>query len=60
MYIIYMGYTEEEKYWMVPMYGQPDTLFAKFLEYLESTVKTLVFDILICWKWLGISHKQVL
>ena len=23
------------------------------MEYLESTVKTLILDILICWKWLG-------
>ena len=32
----------------------------KIMEYLESTMETVVFDILICWKWLGTNHKQVL
>ena len=27
---------------------------------MEYTMETLVFDILICWKWLGINQKQVL
>ena len=25
-----------------------------------SPMETLVFDILICWKWLGTNHNQVL
>ena len=28
--------------------------------HLESTTETLVFDILIYWKWPGTNHKQVL
>ena len=32
----------------------------EIMEYLEGTMETLVFDILICWKCLGIKHKQVL
>ena len=27
--------------------------------YLKSTMEALVFDILICWKWLGTNHKHV-
>ena len=30
------------------------------MEYLESTMKPLVFDISICWKWLGTNHKQII
>ena len=30
----------------------------KVLVYLESTMKTLVFDILIFWKWLVTNHKE--
>ena len=30
------------------------------MEYLESTMETLEFDILICWKYLGINRRQVL
>ena len=26
------------------------------MEYPESTMETLVFDILICWKWLGTNR----
>ena len=29
-------------------------------EYLENTIETPVFDILIWWKWLGTNHKQTL
>ena len=36
------------------------TLLAQNMEYLEITMETLVFDILVCWKWLGTNHKQVL
>ena len=32
---------------------------AKFMAYLESTMDTLVSEILIYWKWLGINPKQV-
>ena len=32
----------------------------KYIGYLESTVETHVFDILICEKWLGTNHKLVL
>ena len=32
----------------------------KNMEYLDSTMKTLVSDIFIRWKWLGPNHKQVL
>ena len=30
----------------------------KNMEYLESTMETLVFDILVYWKLLGIKQKQ--
>ena len=30
------------------------------MEYLESTMWALVFDILICWKGLGYNDKQIL
>ena len=33
------------------------TLPAKSLEYSESTIETLAFDILIYCKWLGTNHK---
>ena len=36
------------------------TLPAKNMEYVESAMETLVFDILVCWKWLGANTKQVL
>ena len=29
------------------------------MDYLESTVATLFFDILICGEWLGTNHRQV-
>ena len=28
----------------------------KNMDYLESTIEALVFDVLICWKWLGINQ----
>ena len=31
----------------------------KVMEYLESTMETLVFGILMCWKWLGSNHREV-
>ena len=37
-----------------------NTLLAKSMKYLKITMVTLVLDILICWKWFGTSHKQVL
>ena len=36
------------------------TLPAKSMEYWESSMETPVAAILICWKWLGANHKQVL
>ena len=32
----------------------------KNMDCLESTMETIVFDNLICWKCLGTDHKQVL
>ena len=34
------------------------TLPEKVMEYMENTMKICVYDILICWKWLGTNHKQ--
>ena len=31
-------------------------LTAENIEYLESIIKTFIFDILICWKWPGTNH----
>ena len=28
------------------------------MDYLQSTMHTLVFDILISWKWHGTNHKK--
>ena len=28
------------------------------MEYLESSIETLVYDILFAFEWLGINHKQ--
>ena len=36
------------------------TLPAKVMECLESTMETLVFDILTGKKWIDTNHKQVL
>ena len=36
------------------------TLPANNMEHLEITMGTIAFYILICWKWLGTHHKQVL
>ena len=38
----------------------PNTPPAKNKEHLISTIETLIFGILICWKWLGTNHKHVL
>ena len=38
----------------------PDTPPAKNMEYLERTMETLVFYVLVRWKWLGTNRKQVL
>ena len=35
-------------------------LLAKNMEYPESTMETLQFDLLICWKLLGTKYKHVL
>ena len=32
----------------------------KTVAYLNSTMEMFVSDILICWKWRGINHKQAL
>ena len=33
---------------------------SKNMEYLQTTIERLVLNILICWKWFGTIHKQVL
>ena len=30
------------------------------MEDLENTMEELIFDFLICWRWFGSNHKQVL
>ena len=32
----------------------------KNMDFLESTMETFVFGIVICWKWLNTNHKEVL
>ena len=32
----------------------------KCMQYLESTMEALVFDILICWKWLGTNQSSII
>ena len=33
---------------------------SKNMEYLESKMETLEYDILICWKWLRTNQKRIL
>ena len=36
--------------------SQKNYTTGKNIEYLESTMETLVFDILVCLQWLGTNH----
>ena len=40
------------------MHSSRNIYYQQKLAYLESIMDTLVFDILICRKWLGNNHKQ--
>ena len=38
----------------------PFYIEAKYIEYRESAEETLIFGILICWKWLGTNNISIL